>query len=124
MNIENFKNKLEEEKVSLIKELNNIGVPNKDLKNNWDVIPADREEQIEAHDELADRMEDIEEREATKATLKSRLAEVNHALAKIDSGNYGFCEISNEPIEEDRLEANPTARTCKKHLDEELPPVE
>ncbi|MEK7091498.1 MAG: TraR/DksA C4-type zinc finger protein [Patescibacteria group bacterium] len=40
------------------------------------------------------------------------------ALAKIDAGNYGLCEISQEPIELDRLEANPSARTCKKHLDQ------
>ncbi len=41
---------------------------------------------------------------------RHELAEIDHALAKIDEGAYGFCEESGEPIHPARLEAVPTAR--------------
>ena len=71
---------------------------------------------LETRDEVAEKFEDEEERTATSETLSERLKDVNDALTKIASGTYGACEINGEPIEADRLEANPAARTCKKHL--------
>ena len=38
------------------------------------------------------------------------LAEIDHALAKIEDGSYGICEESGELINPLRLEAIPTAR--------------
>lgn len=38
------------------------------------------------------------------------LGEIDHALAKIENGTYGICEVSGEPISEARLAAIPTAR--------------
>ncbi|MDA0747845.1 MAG: TraR/DksA family transcriptional regulator [bacterium] len=38
------------------------------------------------------------------------LAEIDHALAKIEDGTYGICEDSEEMISEVRLTAIPTAR--------------
>ena len=38
------------------------------------------------------------------------LAEIDHALEKIDEGTYGVCEVSGELIAEPRLMAIPTAR--------------
>ncbi|MDP6776701.1 MAG: TraR/DksA family transcriptional regulator [Candidatus Latescibacteria bacterium] len=38
------------------------------------------------------------------------LAEIDHALAKIENGTYGLCEESGELINRLRLEAIPTAR--------------
>jgi len=38
------------------------------------------------------------------------LSEIDHALAKLDSGTYGICETSGLPIPEARLEAIPWAR--------------
>jgi RNA polymerase-binding transcription factor DksA len=62
---------------------------------------------------MADRTEDYGERSAITETLDQRLDDINNALQKIVSGNYGICEVCGNPIEEDRLEANPAARTCK-----------
>ncbi len=36
--------------------------------------------------------------------------EIDHALSKFDTGTYGICEISGEPIPRERLEAIPWAR--------------
>jgi RNA polymerase-binding transcription factor DksA len=56
------------------------------------------------------------EQAATLRPLDIRLEEINDALEKIEENRYGECEICSEDIEEDRLEVNPAARTCKKHL--------
>ena len=37
------------------------------------------------------------------------LGHVDHALARIDTGTYGYCEETGEPIGLSRLEAQPTA---------------
>lgn len=39
-----------------------------------------------------------------------RLREIDVALRKIEEGTYGYCEVSEEPIERKRLEKMPWAR--------------
>ncbi|MBM7520278.1 TraR/DksA family transcriptional regulator [Nocardioides nitrophenolicus] len=46
------------------------------------------------------------------AQVRHRLAEIDAALARLDSGGYGRCEACGRPIAAARLEARPTARTC------------
>ena len=67
----------------------------------------------------ADVVEDWNERRATVGQLETRYNNIKRALAKIADGTYGVCEVSGETIEEDRLAANPAARTCKDHMDQE-----
>ena len=40
------------------------------------------------------------------------LAEVEAAIARIDGGSYGVCEVCGEPIGAQRLTAIPWARLC------------
>ena len=47
--------------------------------------------------------------------LRSLLAEVEHALTKIDVGTYGICETCGETISPPRLEAMPGTRFCVEH---------
>lgn len=44
------------------------------------------------------------------------LDEVDAALARIDGGTFGACESCGEPIEADRLLADPLTRFCLDHL--------
>jgi DnaK suppressor protein len=53
--------------------------------------------------------------EALAGSLKESLAEVEHALAKFDTGSYGLCETCHQPIAPARLEAKPAARYCIEH---------
>jgi DnaK suppressor protein len=69
--------------------------------------------------DVADNAEEWEERAATLALLETTWNDTRRALAKMDAGTYGVCEICQAPIAEDRLEANPSARTCLAHIDEE-----
>lgn len=50
--------------------------------------------------------------EALAGTLLETLTEVEDALSKLDSGEYGVCESCGQPIPEVRLEAKPAARLC------------
>lgn len=43
--------------------------------------------------------------------LESDLAEIEAALQRVDDGTYGVDEVTGEPIDPERLEAIPTART-------------
>lgn len=43
---------------------------------------------------------------------EQRLQEIDAALQRIESGDYGYCELCDEEIAEKRLEINPTARYC------------
>ena len=47
--------------------------------------------------------------------VEAELADVEHALRRLDEGTYGTCEIDGKPIPEDRLEALPAARLCLEH---------
>jgi DnaK suppressor protein len=42
----------------------------------------------------------------------TRLAELDAALARLDTGSYGRCETCGEAIAAGRLAARPAARTC------------
>ena len=47
-------------------------------------------------------------------TLTAQLEQVRHALARMDQGQYGLCEVTGEPIDVERLEAIPSATTSIK----------
>jgi len=42
----------------------------------------------------------------------SELADIEHALERINNGNYDICEMCSEPISVSRLKAKPYAKFC------------
>ena len=44
--------------------------------------------------------------------IEAELADVEHALKRLDDGTYGTCEACGKPITEERLEAMPATRFC------------
>jgi sigma-B regulation protein RsbU (phosphoserine phosphatase) len=48
--------------------------------------------------------------------LYALLAQVDEALARMDAGRFGLCEACHDPIETDRLLADPLVRLCLDHL--------
>ncbi|HEV7684443.1 MAG TPA: SpoIIE family protein phosphatase [Pyrinomonadaceae bacterium] len=46
------------------------------------------------------------------AELTRLLAEVDAALHRMEIGTYGLCEVCHDPVEPERLIANPLARFC------------
>jgi RNA polymerase-binding transcription factor DksA len=45
-------------------------------------------------------------------SIEGELADVEHALQRLDAGTYGTCEACGRPIGDDRLEAMPATRYC------------
>jgi DnaK suppressor protein len=52
------------------------------------------------------------EAERLASELREALEEVEAAIARLDAGSYGLCEVCGKPIGEARLEAKPAARLC------------
>lgn len=104
MNIAELKLKLEEELDTVSQELADLG--------HEDIDPTATEP-----DELADRMEASEESAGETSVLSARRLEIVAALKRMQDGTYGMCEECGEKIEEDRLEVNPAARTCRMHME-------
>jgi DnaK suppressor protein len=61
-------------------------------------MAVDRLAQVAVHDRLQLIVEDV-----------------RRALAKLDEGSYGRCDVCGEPIPEGRLEALPWAVLCLRH---------
>ncbi len=79
-----------------------------------DVDPGDvqfDEESGEGDTLAVERERDL----ALSAQARQAVEEIDHALAKIDLGTYGICEISGDPIPKERLEAIPWARERVEH---------
>ncbi|GAA4720887.1 TraR/DksA family transcriptional regulator [Phytohabitans rumicis] len=49
---------------------------------------------------------------ALLAAARERIAEIDDALRRLDSGTYGVCEKCGQPIADERLAARPFARRC------------
>ncbi len=45
-------------------------------------------------------------------TLYETVKEIDQALARLDAGTYGLCEVCGEPIPDERLRAIPWAALC------------
>lgn len=110
-----FKEKLEAEHAVLLGELKGLGAIRNPETNDWDAIPEESAPEADENDR-ADRTEDYEERTALVSTLKTRLRDIEDALKRIENSSFGKCEVSGEDIEIERLNANPAARTCMKHI--------
>ena len=117
MNTKIYKTKLEEEKKLIEDELSEIGQVDK--TGDWEARPEEEINNQEVQDEgdLAERSSDYEERSIKLNALEIRLSDINKALRNIDNGNYGICINCKNKIEEDRLEVNPAAKTCKNCMD-------
>ena len=114
-NTDAFKKKLLEEKKLVEAELETVGRRNPENASDWEPVAAVEERPVE-RDEVADKLESFEENVAIVRQLESRLGEITAALKRIQDGAYGTCSKCGQEIETERLEANPAAATCKKHL--------
>ena len=115
---EYFKKKLEAEKEELEAELVKVGRINPDNPSDWEPTPPDEESLQQADENIAaDRIEGYEDNAAIVNTLEKRYNDIKSGLDKIKHEVYGTCQICGKEIEFDRLDANPSARTCKEHVD-------
>jgi RNA polymerase-binding transcription factor DksA len=115
MKLKHFQKKLEEEKARLESELGSVGRSNPRVPGDWEPIPSE----TGTESDLADQADIVMSRESNTAILADLEARYDHILAaleRIEKEKYGKCEVCREEIEEARLEADPSATTCVKHL--------
>ena len=55
---------------------------------------------------------------AVDVSVADLLREVDAALERVRDGSYGICEQCHDPVEQERLIADPLVRFCVDHLDE------
>ncbi len=115
MNTDLIKEKLKEEKAKLVEELRGLGKVIDKETGDWEAVAENTTPEADEND-LADKFEEFQERSSTLETLELQLKDVNLALEKIEEGSYGICIICKNPIEENRLMANPSAHTCVEHM--------
>lgn len=114
--IQQFKAKLEAEKAELLSELKGIAVQDPDNPDDWNVKNPGMNGREADPNKLADNLEEEGINDNITSTLEVQLKDVNDALAKIEAGTYGKCEVSGEDISIERLNANPSARTTAEHM--------
>ena len=110
-----YRGTLEEEKTKLEAELGSIGRRNPSNPADWEALPSETGQEADPND-TADQIEGYEANTAILKELETRYNEVLAALLRIEDGTYGICTLSGHEIEPERLAADPTARTCKAHL--------
>ena len=115
MNIDHFKQLLENEAVKLEHELASLGRKSDTNPDDWEALKHEDTDHAE-DGEVAQGFENYDNDNAELGQLEVQLKAVKDALVKMEDDTYGICEVCSEPIEEDRLEANPSAKTCKQHM--------
>jgi len=114
-----YKVRLEEMLVEITKELKSVGIHNPENPSDWIAVPEDLDVEEPDDNLSADAVEAWNERTALISTLEKDYNGILSALDRIEKSTFGICEVCKSSIEDARLNANPIARTCIAHLNEE-----
>ena len=113
--IERFKKMLLAEKAELEEDLPTVAEKSAGTSSGWEATSGGMEVDAADENEVADKLEELDDNSGIADKLELELAEVSAALERIEKGTYGLCEACGKPIEIERLEANPSARISIKH---------
>lgn len=113
---QHFKDLLLKEQKLLEGQLASIGRKNPENSADWEAVATNLDEDNADEFDVADDLEQYENNKAELDALEVQLNNVKSALKKIEENKYGVCEVCGKEIENDRLEANPSAKTCKEHM--------
>ena len=105
-NFNMLRSRLESEQKRLIEELEQLRAGIRPAEERREGSPFGKREE-EATESL-----EFEKRLALEKQIRDQLADVEHALHKVEEGTYGLCDICGQPIAPARLEALPQASLC------------
>jgi RNA polymerase-binding transcription factor DksA len=111
-----IKEKLEKERDVLVEQLKDMGKLDPQT-GEWEATPEEISSPESDQNDMADRFEDFEAKSSMIKVLEPRLKGILHALKTLNRETFGRCDVCKKDIEKARMDANPTARTCKKHLE-------
>lgn len=84
------------------------GVKAESQQDSMEELSSYDQHQADVATETFDREKDL----SILDSVEGELADVEHALQRIDDGTYGTCEACGKAIDDDRLEALPATRFC------------
>lgn len=119
METHTYKARLETMLEEITKELSAIGIHNPENPSDWIAVPEELDTEEPDQNLAADAVEAWDERSGLVAVFEGRYNGIKAALARIEAGTFGVCEVCRAPIEERRLAVSPIARTCMAHLEDE-----
>lgn len=114
IDIQDQKKKLLDQKNRIEEELSPLAI--KDEHGIWQAKQTETNELMADREEVAEAVTEFQENSSFVEDLKNQILDINEALVNIEIGKYGICVTCSNPIEEDRLLANPAALTCKLHM--------
>ena len=84
-------------------------VLNRSISRGAEILKMNSDDLVDENDHAAAMVQqglslEVQERD------RQVLLEIDRALAKMEQGSYGYCEDTEEPIDEARLEAQPWTR--------------
>jgi len=115
--LEELRQKLEKEKVTIEEELRKFAKRDEKLKGDWDTrFPHWNGSEVgsAALEKAADEIEEYNNLLPIEHSLELKLKNIDLALEKIKKGEYGICENCGKKTEEERLKISPEARLCLK----------
>lgn len=116
INTDHYKKLILKELAEVEAELKTVGRKNPSNPDDWEPTPEKLDTDRADEMEVAQSLDAYEENSAILKQLEIRFNDLKDALKRIEEGTYGICERSGKPIEKERLDANPAARTCIAHL--------
>ncbi|NQU99555.1 MAG: TraR/DksA C4-type zinc finger protein [Parcubacteria group bacterium] len=118
---EELKNELKDllikEKGDLEENLKKIANKDKNLKGDYDAKFENMDSGVFDQSAEASEVTEYDKRLSLEANFEVKLKEVNEALTRIESGDYGKCSKCGMEISDERLKADPAASTCIKCAD-------
>lgn len=111
--IDELRSALEKERADLQTELSERG--DKEPDGVWDASSSGLKGEEADPSDAADQIEELITNVPVVQELSARSHDIDNALLKMNNGTYGVCEVGNEEIPFERLQANPAARTCLTH---------
>jgi RNA polymerase-binding protein DksA len=108
--IDSIKEELLRRKTEIEKELNLVA--RKENDGGDDEYKATFPDYGDKPDENAQEIAEYEANVAEEDLLEKTLRDINKALERIKSGDYGICKHCGKPIDPRRLKARPTAGSC------------
>jgi phosphoserine phosphatase RsbU/P len=63
-----------------------------------------------------ERLQAVHDRNGASAEINRLVAEVDAALARLDNGTFGICEVCGGTIDSERMISDPLARVCLEEL--------
>lgn len=80
-------------------------------------VPEERQHvsENEAGQTESDRAAAVEEYRTLLRAAEQFLDDVDRALASLDDGSYGVCEVCGTPVDDRDLESDPLTTRCGQH---------